>query len=112
MVSHCPHRCPPPLSLTLKAREVAHVSVSFRGKVRLLDSPGATHFRDGASAADQLSLTNESPASLQGQQAYLERLEKSRNKISSKMKILFGHLWMVLLYFLSVRLFLLIALTF
>lgn len=65
-----------------------------------------------ASAADQLSLTNESHACLQGQQAYLERLEKSRNKISSKMKIPLGHLWMVLLYFLSGRPFLLIALTF
>lgn len=87
-----PHRCPPHLSLALQRRKAAHISVGFRRKIRLLDSPSATHFRDGASAADQLSLTNESHACLQGQQAYLERLEKSRNKISSKMKILFGHL--------------------
>lgn len=49
------------------------------------------------------SLTNEPQAYLQGHQVYLDRLEKSRNKMSSQKKLPFGHLWMVSLYFLSVR---------
>lgn len=50
-----------------------------------------------------LSLANESQACLQGHQVYLDRLEKSRKKMSSQTKIPFGHLWVVSLYFLSVR---------
>lgn len=83
---------------------MARISSGLQSQMHLLDSLQRTN----ASETEllqlmSLSLANEPQACLQGHQVYLDRLEKSRNKMSSQMKLAFGHLWMVSLYFLSVR---------
>lgn len=77
-------------------QKMAHVSVGLQRRdasARLSSMPRTSEM--GLLPLISFSLTNWSHACLQGHQVYLDRLEKSRNKISPKMKIPFGHLRMV-----------------